>query len=82
MERDRAQYEGERTQFIEESKVGRTLGVISGVLIGLGVGGWVALGMDPIFALGLGLAGAKFGLIGALSVVKRKYSEDTGIYPI
>ena len=66
-------------KWIEDSKkLEKTLRTVSGVLIGLGVGGWVSLGMDPRIALELGLMGAGAGLSGAKVVIERRHFEQTG----
>lgn len=60
----------------------RLQGAIAGVLIGTGVGGWVALGMDPKQALALFFFGASFGFGGYSTELKRQFykrQDDTMI---
>ena len=63
-----------------DTNLQRTLGVISGILIGTGVGGWVAVGMRPSTALALILPGSIIALEGARVVLEKqryeKFRED------
>ena len=77
------QMERETTRFREESaewlkgytKLERTQGVIAGILIGTGVGGWVALGLEPWQALSLLAIGGSFGLGGLGIELERQHYE-------
>jgi len=50
--------------------------VIAGILIGTGVGGWVALGMKPNDALALIFIGGSFGLGGVGVLHSRRHYEE------
>lgn len=82
MERDRfGTFSEQSLQLIRrDTKVQRALGVISGILIGTGVGGWVAAGMRPSIALAFILPGSIVALEGAQLVLEKqrfeKFRED------
>lgn len=65
MERDINRFRQESAEWLKGyTRLERIHGIIAGILIGTGVGGWVALGMNPGQALSFIFIGGSFGLEG------------------
>ena len=77
MERDLEKFRQASAEHIKfYRKIERINGVIAGILIGTGVGGWVAMGMKPIHAIPLILFGASFGFGGYGDLLRRRHYEE------
>ncbi len=79
MERYSLEYIEASEKWIEESrKQEKVVRTASGILIGVGIGGWVSLGMSPSHAIELVLLGTGLGLGGARIVLERQHFKETG----
>lgn len=67
--------EGSLELIKKDIRLQRTLGIISGILIGTGVGGWVARGMSPATAIAFVFPGSIFALEGVKVVQERQRYE-------
>ena len=77
MERDLEKFRQASAEHINFYKrLERVNGVIAGILIGTGVGGWVALGMKPNDALMLIFIGGSFGFGGYGDLLRRQHYEE------